>query len=168
MSYRNHQPFSSFEHPTYLKTSYVDDLASKLSSATTLSYVALSIALGYFTLLYMQLLSVSPVDIMSCIMPSKLIFLLDSFISGSKDMQSGGAVKSTDDVAKGQALRRILGLGVDGILGKLNLVRNGPGYSRVVKVDHEGAPPGLGNWDNSCYQNSVIQVRLDSYLTVCG
>lgn len=24
----------------------------------------------------------------------------------------------------------------------------------------DGAPPGLGNWDNSCYQNSVLQVFI--------
>ncbi|KAH0559213.1 hypothetical protein GP486_004270 [Trichoglossum hirsutum] len=174
MSYWDHQPLSSFRHPTYQKISHIDDTASKLSSTTALSYVALSVALGYFTLLYMQLLSASPLGViwrfLVYIIPSRLIFLLDSFISSSRGMQSGGAAEPTGHAAKDQALRRILGLDGVGILGKLNLTRNGPGFSAVVKDVHEGAPPGLGNWDNSCYQNSVIQAlaslrSLTDYLT---
>jgi len=168
MSYRNHPPFSSFDPPSCQGTSYVGDTASKLSSTTALSYVALSVALGYFTLLYMPFLFASPLGIMwhfwVYIIPSRLIFLLDSFISSSQGMQPSGAAESTGHAAKGQALRRILGLDGGGILGRLNLTRNGTGFSTVMKVDHEGAPPGLGNWDNSCYQNSVIQVCMNSCL----
>ncbi|KAH0547584.1 hypothetical protein FGG08_000309 [Glutinoglossum americanum] len=85
-------------------------------------------------------------------------------------MQSSGAMVSTDHAAKSQALRRILGLDGGGILEKLNLARNRTAFSTVVKDHHEGAPPGLGNWDNSCYQNSVIQALaslrpLAEYLT---
>ncbi|KAI9860721.1 MAG: hypothetical protein M1813_005644 [Trichoglossum hirsutum] len=174
MSYWNHQPLSSLRYPTYQKISYIDDITSKLSSTTGLGYVALSVVLGYFTLLYMQLLSASLLGVMwhflVRIIPSRLIFLLDSFISSSRGMQSSGVAEPTGHAAKDQALRRILGLDGAGILGKLNLTRNGAGFSTVVKDNHEGAPPGLGNWDNSCYQNSVIQALaslrpLTDYLT---
>jgi ubiquitin carboxyl-terminal hydrolase 1 len=168
MSYWNHQPLSSLRYPTYQKISYIDDITSKLSSTTGLGYVALSVVLGYFTLLYMQLLSASLLGVMwhflVRIIPSRLIFLLDSFISSSRGMQSSGVAEPTGHAAKDQALRRILGLDGAGILGKLNLTRNGAGFSTVVKDNHEGAPPGLGNWDNSCYQNSVIQVCMNSHL----
>lgn len=31
--------------------------------------------------------------------------------------------------------------------------------SMLMKGISVDTPPGLGNWDNSCYQNSIIQVR---------
>lgn len=34
------------------------------------------------------------------------------------------------------------------------------GYDEGNNISDE-APPGLGNWDNSCYQNSVLQVRYE-------
>ncbi|KAI9785335.1 MAG: hypothetical protein M1839_000353 [Geoglossum umbratile] len=90
-------------------------------------------------------------------MPSKLIFLLDSFFSGPQDIPPSGATGPARHAAKDQALRRVLGLDGGGILAKLNMARGGAGFSTAVGNNHEGAPPGLGNWDNSCYQNSVIQ-----------
>lgn len=33
------------------------------------------------------------------------------------------------------------------------------GVSMLMKGISVDTPPGLGNWDNSCYQNSIIQVR---------
>ena len=166
MSHRDHQPFSSFDPPPYQTTSYIDDITLKLSSTTALAYVALPAALAYYALSYMRLLPSSPLGIMwyflVYIMPSKFIFLLDSFLSGPQDIQPGGATKSAKHTAKDQALRRVLGLDGGGILAKLNMARGGAGFSMAADNDHAGAPPGLGNWDNSCYQNSVIQVCMNS------
>ncbi|KAI9683891.1 MAG: hypothetical protein M1829_004226 [Trizodia sp. TS-e1964] len=36
-------------------------------------------------------------------------------------------------------------------------VRRMPGIATILKDDRSNHPPGLGNWDNSCYQNSIIQ-----------
>ena len=59
---------------------------------------------------------------------------------------------------KSEALRRVFGLGS----GATEAI---PGATRTRKASWLGglgascsdAPPGLGNWDNSCYQNSVLQ-----------
>lgn len=56
-------------------------------------------------------------------------------------MQNGGNVLSRALGLNGASL---LQKGVRGVAGALS---KGPG----------GLPPGLGNWDNSCYQNSIIQ-----------
>ena len=76
---------------------------------------------------------------------------------------------------KSEAMRRILGLDTPG--GMMNSVASAgrrrlsalPGISLVAQ-GAEKRPAGLGNWDNSCYQNSVLQglASLDSlseYLT---
>lgn len=76
---------------------------------------------------------------------------------------------SQTHAAKSDALRRALGLGGNAILQKLpsgdaigmgGIMRRmstsvvGSKRPGVVTSD---APAGLGNWDNSCYQNSVLQ-----------
>jgi ubiquitin carboxyl-terminal hydrolase 1 len=50
-----------------------------------------------------------------------------------------------------------------GMLGRLGLssgtfLQKGMrGFTGALSKSYRNAPPGLGNWDNSCYQNSVIQ-----------
>jgi ubiquitin carboxyl-terminal hydrolase 1 len=50
-----------------------------------------------------------------------------------------------------------------GVLGRLGLNNSGflqksmRGFTGALSKSYNDAPPGLGNWDNSCYQNSVIQ-----------
>ena len=76
---------------------------------------------------------------------------------------------------KSEAMRRILGLDTPGgIMGSVASAGRRrfstlPGINLVAQ-GAEGRPAGLGNWDNSCYQNSVLQglASLDSlsgYLT---
>ncbi|KAF2161416.1 hypothetical protein M409DRAFT_69772 [Zasmidium cellare ATCC 36951] len=85
-----------------------------------------------------------------------------------QELQSNGMISQTH-AAKSDALRRMLGLGGNAILQKLpsgdaigmgSIMRRmstsvaGSKGPHVVTSD---APAGLGNWDNSCYQNSVLQ-----------
>ena len=64
-----------------------------------------------------------------------------------------------------------MGMGGSAVLQKLpaeGIMRRMSGVGR----QHVGsdAPPGLGNWDNSCYQNSVLQglASLDSFKAYLG
>jgi ubiquitin carboxyl-terminal hydrolase 1 len=77
--------------------------------------------------------------------------------------------------AKSEAMRSILGLNTPGgIIGTVaqagrRRLSTLPGINMVAQ-SADGRPAGLGNWDNSCYQNSVLQglASLDSlteYLT---
>lgn len=79
------------------------------------------------------------------------ILLLDS--SQRKDLKG-----KSMQAAKSEALRRMLGFGSNGLLQNMpsadGVMRRA---SFMIKETESDAPPGLGNWDNSCYQNSVLQ-----------
>lgn len=93
--------------------------------------------------------------------PDRLVFALDtssSPYSENADAPTGQKKAENMQAAKSEVLRKAFRL--DG-LGLFKSAQNdGPlrGISMLVKGTPSDAPPGLGNWDNSCYQNSVIQV----------
>ncbi|KAK4553829.1 ubiquitin-specific protease ubp1 [Recurvomyces mirabilis] len=84
--------------------------------------------------------------------------------------------------AKCEALRRVLGVGGaalmqkfvggEGIMRGLSGFGAAGGHEAVGSGSGSGSdvPPGLGNWDNSCYQNSVLQClsSLDSLKKYLG
>lgn len=66
--------------------------------------------------------------------------------------------------AKSQAMRRVLGIDTPG--GVIASVAQASRRLSILNISAagNGRPAGLGNWDNSCYQNSVLQglASLDS------
>lgn len=54
-------------------------------------------------------------------------------------------------------MRRIVGLDGAGLLTTLQRTRTISNVGSVFKGPPSHSLPGLGNWDNSCYQNSVLQ-----------
>lgn len=75
---------------------------------------------------------------------------------GAKSASSGnnasGATQHTDTQRGGNVLSSVFGLNSSSLLQKG--VR---GVTGALSKGSSHVPPGLGNWDNSCYQNSVIQ-----------
>lgn len=73
------------------------------------------------------------------------------------------AMWSQTHAAKSEALRRMLGVGgqtlmqqvptTAGLVRKMSIATG----TMTSSAGPSDAPPGLGNWDNSCYQNSVLQ-----------
>ena len=59
--------------------------------------------------------------------------------------------------SKSNAMRRILGLDGTGLLNTIQRTRTISNVGSVFKARPNNSLPGLGNWDNSCYQNSVLQ-----------
>lgn len=59
--------------------------------------------------------------------------------------------------SKSNAMRRIFGLDGTGIMTTIQRTRTISNVSSVFKARPSNNLPGLGNWDNSCYQNSVLQ-----------
>ena len=59
--------------------------------------------------------------------------------------------------SKSNAMRRMFGLDGTGILTTIQRTRTISNVSSVFKAHPSNSLPGLGNWDNSCYQNSVLQ-----------
>lgn len=86
----------------------------------------------------------------------------------SKELQaaSGGESKTNPNrsfAEKSATMKRIIGMDKPGNLAqsvaqagrrRLSLL---PGVNNIMSKRPSGGPPGLGNWDNSCYQNSVLQ-----------
>ena len=58
--------------------------------------------------------------------------------------------------AKSEALHRILGLDDSPVATAVQRARRLSGLDKVLGASNL-RPAGLGNWDNSCYQNSIIQ-----------
>lgn len=107
--------------------------------------------------------------------PTRFIDLVDMYQSPLRMMNPALKNVPRTQAWKSEALRRILGLDTPG--GIISTVAEA-GRRRmsiisglnVVAEKSKSQPPGLGNWDNSCYQNSVLQglASLDSlseYLT---
>ena len=82
-----------------------------------------------------------------CLMPSPLVFAIRSSLNLPPPTDTDDA--SGQRAAQSEILRNVFGLDRSRTL--------------VERQESEGIPAGLGNWDNSCYQNSILQVSL-----LCG
>lgn len=93
------------------------------------------------------------------LIPSRIIYLLQHVMMrfGRLSSQESpfGQENFGDFRAKEEALQRMLGK--THIPNVLNRARAFSGYNRLLPTHTEDYPPGLGNWDNSCYQNSILQ-----------
>ncbi|KAI7259527.1 cysteine proteinase [Hortaea werneckii] len=94
------------------------------------------------------------------IVPTRLLLDADR-----RDALSNEGMLSQTHAAKSEALRKAFGLGGGALSHKLvggeSLLRGRStswfGGSDDTQEPTTDAPAGLGNWDNSCYQNSVLQ-----------
>lgn len=91
------------------------------------------------------------------IIPESLVLALDKRSTKGGTGNTGDYSESRTFAAKSEAMRHILGLDSTGIFAKVQRARAFSGISTVFKAPPSGGLPGLGNWDNSCYQNSIIQ-----------
>ena len=72
---------------------------------------------------------------------------------------------SKTHASKSNIMRRVLGLDGGGLLTVVQRTRTLSNFSSAFRTTPTGQLPGLGNWDNSCYQNSVLQglAALESF-----
>lgn len=171
---RESHVISTMDHPYY--TPYYQHLEVQRhvdqtrSLATYLAYSIAAIYLIHQVLVYYDYPILSPQEILwnalVYIIPKRL--LLDS--ARRQELKANGMLSQTH-AAKSEALRRVLGMGGHAVLQKLpaeGIMRRMSGVGRQ-QVGSD-APPGLGNWDNSCYQNSVLQglASLESFKKYLG
>ncbi|KAL2357560.1 hypothetical protein BJ546DRAFT_800323, partial [Cryomyces antarcticus] len=93
-------------------------------------------------------------------MPARLVFALGSPSSaqnGENDDSEGKERHAKAFAAKSEVLRKFFGLERGGLLKSIQGDRSLRTLGSLLNGTKADAPPGLGNWDNSCYQNSVIQ-----------
>ncbi|MCJ1313951.1 hypothetical protein MMC25_007631 [Agyrium rufum] len=137
-------------------------------SSTIFAYAGLTVLFVYYLSrqLNLPLLSIPELlwNLFIRIMPDSLIFALDRWKQGqdrdsASDDDGVASMSSSQRLArKSEAMRRIIGLNDVGVMSYLSRPRALSGLSLSPAISSSNSPlPGLGNWDNSCYQNSVIQ-----------
>ena len=139
-------------------------LLSLLTSSTSLAVYALLLILAYHVSNFLDYPVLFPPEyIWNClvyIVPSRLIFALDVWLQNSGGREGQGEEHkpgARGHAAKSQVMRRMLGLDGAGVLTTLQRARGLSGLSSSIKAQSADSLPGLGNWDNSCYQNSILQ-----------
>lgn len=146
-------------------------------ASATLAYVVLVLLLIYHALQYFDYFSLPTSDLLwnafIYLTPLSVISALDarSEPKSHQGKKAGyEAPASEQHATKSEAMRRILGLDGTGILTAVQRTRTVSGLGTLFHGRPSGSPPGLGNWDNSCYQNSVIQglASLPSLSTFLG
>ena len=136
------------------------DLVSQhLQSNTTLPSVLATLILVYLALAQFGFIPLSlPQNlwrIFVYLTPSRIVVALDSKTSNldSTDKE----LLSMSSQAKSEAMQRILGVDGTSPLSFFSRSTTLSGFGTALLGGKDNVPPGLGNWDNSCYQNSIIQ-----------
>jgi ubiquitin carboxyl-terminal hydrolase 1 len=115
-------------------------------------------------------------NILVYLTPSRLVDAVEDFTNPLHITNPSLRGLRRTHAAKSESMRRILGLdNPGGIMGSVaqagrRRLSTLPGLNIAPQRTESDKPAGLGNWDNSCYQNSVLQglASLDSlsgYLT---
>jgi ubiquitin carboxyl-terminal hydrolase 1 len=115
-------------------------------------------------------------DALVFIIPAPLLFAIDSWMNSTATPPMHDTLNQSKHAAKSEALRRVMGLDrQDGVMSSVLRARTRAlsmtGSVLGLKIDSD-RPAGLGNRDNSCYQNSVLQGlaslhSMPDYLAAC-
>lgn len=133
------------------------------ASSTTLAYGILFLLFIYYLLQYLDfpILPISELlwNALVCITPIRLITFLypSSNLTIPKQESDDKASRSVGYARKSEAMRHILGFDGTGVVSNVQRARSVSGIKSMMRGTPRSAPPGLGNWDNSCYQNSILQ-----------
>ncbi|KAL8798725.1 MAG: hypothetical protein Q9182_006440 [Xanthomendoza sp. 2 TL-2023] len=134
------------------------------TSTTILSVLLLLIVMAYQLSSWLDypILSLSELIWNSVISatPSRLISVMESTLlpaSTEQDLPDAGISDTKTHAQKSDIMRRVLGLNGNSIFSKFQQAKSLPAVGTMLRSNKNDKPPGLGNWDNSCYQNSVIQ-----------
>ncbi|RFU75372.1 ubiquitin c-terminal hydrolase [Trichoderma arundinaceum] len=115
-------------------------------------------------------------DALVFIIPAPLLFAIDKWMDSTTTRPMRDTTKQSTHAAKSEAMRRVMGLDrQDGVMNSVLRARTRAlsmtGSVLGLKIDSD-RPAGLGNRDNSCYQNSVLQGlaslhSMPDYLSAC-
>jgi len=128
-----------------------------------LSTLALLI-LGYYVLTFFDAWWPSTVkrsvhDLFISLLPSPAIYAMQYGLTRIGGLSLDDARFRRADFgnaqAKSEALQRMFGHGR--VPNMFRKARSLSGIDNLISLNNEIGPPGLGNWDNSCYQNSILQ-----------
>ncbi|KAL2157206.1 hypothetical protein VTH06DRAFT_6342 [Thermothelomyces fergusii] len=158
--------FDSRDHPDLYQYYGDGQLRIRLTNPSvviTVTLLALSIA--YQAIRQQRRLPSLPQllwDAAVAVIPACILFAVDRFINPPLVPTHMLETQPPTRAAKSEALRRILGIDNGaGIMGSVSQAsRRGLGSLSGAALGPKPAsnqPPGLGNYDNSCFQNSILQ-----------
>ena len=160
MSFHN-DPQDDFDFTPYAKT---HSLNSTTPPSTLAAYGVLILLSVYYLTQYLEYaylpLSELLWNSLVYITPSKMITFIDpTFTSSIHDGANTTYVgfESIHHASKSSAMRRAFGLDGKSATTTVQRSRQISDMGVVFKSKSSDNLPGLGNWDHSCYQNSVIQ-----------
>lgn len=179
---QDHRLYDLFDGDPYLEIEYHQDYRgedswSNFQRAGVIIPFLLFIATIVYHTFFILDFNVLPLPelVWNCLVyltPSRLLDAVENYTNPLRISNPALREVPRTHAAKSEAMRRILGLDKPGgIMGSVAQAgRRRLSTLSGINMEADGKPPGLGNWDNSCYQNSVLQglASLDSlseYLT---
>ena len=139
--------------------------SSEDSSAVTRATTTIALlVLGYYALNFFELwpstLKRRTYETFVDLFPKHLIILMQFIMTRVGILGRDTAHFTLEDLtsrqAKSGAFCELLGLENNKITTVVRKARTFSGIDRILPPSTEIGPAGLGNWDNSCYQNSVL------------
>ncbi|KAL4939710.1 hypothetical protein BDV06DRAFT_198308 [Aspergillus oleicola] len=166
---REGSPFLA-QSPYTSKSHHYDNFYDLFQNNANLTYILATAVSVLFLLSYFRSVPALFVgalwDIAVYLTPTRIIVALDSKATNNSNESSDSMTLQ----AKSEAMQRIFGL--DGTSFPSFFPRSTPfsGLGTALLGNKDSVPPGLGNWDNSCYQNSIIQglASLPSFAEFLG
>lgn len=151
-----------------------DTLKYPMTLGTLFVYVLISAVLLNQLLLYFHYPSISSFLLIRWrrfvkMVSSRITYLLERYYGSINGAINGTMSPRQDIEASRSGMSRVMGLNklpgfhAAGYFSGSHGRATSKDIRRSMEVSGDDGPPGLGNWDNSCYQNSVLQVTI--YLT---
>ena len=126
----------------------------QVQNGQLLASLCASILFLYYFLAYIEVLPYTVLwNLAVYLTPSRIVLALDKMPSAIGHIDS---MSFSTFQAKSDAMRRIFGIKTS-FFSFFPRARSLSGFGTALLGTREHTPPGLGNWDNSCYQNSIIQ-----------
>lgn len=149
----------SLNHLSEAKSSYYDAVLHHLQKDQILAYVLGTVIIAYSILSYFGFVPLSFLQplwkLLVYLTPSRIVVALDS--KTAQLDSTDRSLLAMDFQAKSEAMQRILGVDNPSLSSFFPRSTTISGFGNAILGNTDNVPPGLGNWDNSCYQNSIIQ-----------
>ncbi|RMJ22315.1 ubiquitin carboxyl-terminal hydrolase [Aspergillus sp. HF37] len=141
------------------KSKYYDAVSQHLQNNQGLAYALVTAIFAYAILPYFGVIRASFLhvlwDILVHLTPSRIVVALDSKTSNLDSTDKN--LLAMNFQAKSEAAQRILGVDNASTYSVIPRGSTFSGLGSALLGTTDSIPPGLGNWDNSCYQNSILQ-----------
>ena len=147
-------------YPRSLHHQSSEDSTAVTRATTTIALLVL----GYYALSFFDLwpstLKRRAYEIFLDLCPASLLVMIQSAMARLGLLGRDGVRFKLQDLnsrqAKSDVLRELLGFENGRITTVVRKARTLSGIDNILPQNTEIGPAGLGNWDNSCYQNSVL------------